>query len=167
MTKTSFSTRTITSQPHFYEQIQVDVPTYYVGTMEFENGVVGTLTTTFDVYYNGQSRLEIYGTEGTLFVPDPNTFGGPVRLLRPEHGEVLEVPLVFDYKANSRGLGLADMAKAIRVGRVPRANGDMTYHVLEVMEGFAASCREKKIVPILSRFDKTDIMARNNIRGIL
>ena len=167
MTKTSIPTRTITSQPHFKEQSQVDVPTHYVGTMEFENGVVGTLTTTFDVYYNGQSRLEIYGTEGTLFVPDPNTFGGPVKLLRPEHGEVLEVPLVFDYKANSRGLGLADMAKAIRVGRVPRANGDMTYHVLEVMEGFAASGREKKIVPIVSRFDKTDIMVRNNIRGIL
>ena len=167
MTKTTFPVRTITSKPHYNEQIQVEVPTHYVGTLEFENDVTATLTTTFDVYYKGSSRLEIYGTEGTLYVPDPNTFGGPVKLLHREHGEVTEMTLMFDYKVNSRALGLADMAKAIQTGRRPRANGDMTYHVLEIMEGFAQSGREKKIVPIQSRFAKTDIMESQNIHGIL
>lgn len=167
MTKTNFPQRVITSKEHFNEIIDVDVPTHYVGTMQFESGVVGTLFTTFDVYYETQARLEIYGTEGTLIVPDPNTFDGPVKLLRPEHGTMQEIPLTFDYRKNSRALGLADMAKALCTGRVHRANADMTYHVLEIMEGFAESGREKKLIPIESRFAKTPQMQRVGIHGIM
>ena len=167
MTKQSFDQRVMTCKEHYNEIIDVEVPTYYAGTMRFENGVIGTLFTTFDVHYEGSARLEIYGSEGTLIVPDPNTFGGPVKLLRPQHGAMQEVPLVFDYKENSRALGLADMAKAIRTGRRFRANGDMTYHVLEIMESFAVSGREKRMVPIVSRFEKTPIMTQNNIHGLL
>lgn len=167
MTKTSFPQRVITSKEHFGEIIDVDVPTYYAGTMQFDSGVIGTLFTTFDVHYETQARLEIYGSEGTLIVPDPNTFGGPVRLLRPEHGVTQEMPLVFDYKENSRALGLADMAKAISTGRKHRANADMTYHVLEIMEGFAVSGREKRQISIASRFEKTPQMARAGIHGVL
>lgn len=167
MTKSSFPRRLITSKEHFGEIIDVEVPTYYAGTMTFESGVIGTLFTTFDAYYEGQARLEIYGSEGTLYVPDPNCFGGPVRLLRPEHGTIEEMPLAFAYKENSRALGLADAAKAIEAGRKPRANGDMTYHVLEIMEGFAASGKERRIVPIESRFEKTPIMKRAGIPGVL
>lgn len=167
MTKTNFPQRVITCKEHFNEIIDVDVPTHYVGTMQFENGVIGTLFATFDVYYETQARLEIYGTEGTLVVPDPNTFDGPVKLLRPEHGTMQEIPLTFDYKENSRALGLADMAKALCTGRVYRANADMTYHVLEIMEGFAKSGSEKKLIPIESRFAKTPQMQRAGIHGIL
>ncbi len=164
MTKSSFPRRLITSKEHFGETIDVDVPTYYAGTMSFESGVIGTLFTTFDVYYESQARLEIYGT---LYVPDPNGFGGPVKLLRPEHGTAQEIPLAFSYKDNSRALGLADAAKAISSGRKPRANADMTYHVLEIMEGFATSGKEKRIVPIESRFEKTPIMQRGGMPGVL
>lgn len=167
MTKKSFPQRVATCKEHFNEIIDVDVPTYYAGTMQFEGGVIGTLFTTFDVHYQGQARVEIYGSEGTLFVPDPNCFGGPVKLLRPEHGTVQEIPLTFDYKENSRALGLADMAKALRTGRVPRANSDMTFHVLEIMEAFAQSGEEKRLIPITSRFAKKPSMERNAIHGIL
>lgn len=167
MTRTNFPQRVITSKEHFNEIIDVDVPTHYVGTMQFESGAIGTLFTTFDVHYNQQARLEVYGTEGTLFVPDPNGFGGPVCLLRPEHGSMQEIPLVFDYKENSRALGLADMAKALRTGRRARANADMTYHVLEIMEGFAESGREKKLIPIASRFEPTMPMQSAGIHGII
>lgn len=68
----------------------MDVPTYITGIMQFESGAVGTIFTTFDVYYETQARLEIYGSKGTLIVPDPNGFGGPVKLLRPEQGEIME-----------------------------------------------------------------------------
>ena len=112
MTKASFPTRTITSQPHCGEVVEVKVPTYVAGIMNFESGATGTIFTTFDVCYPSQARLEIYGTKGTLFVPDPNCFGGPVKLLRQEGGEPMEIPLCFDYAENSRALGLADMAKA-------------------------------------------------------
>ena len=167
MTGTNYPQRVITSKEHFNEIINVDVPTHYVGTMQFESGAIGTLFTTFDVHYDQQARLEIYGTEGTLFVPDPNGFGGPVRLFRPEHGSIQEIPLVFDYKENSRALGLADMAKAFRTGRKARANADMTYHVLEIMEGFAESGKEKKLISIESRFETTPAMQRAGICGII
>lgn len=167
MTKASYPQRICTCKEHFGEIVDVEVPTYYAGTMHFENGVIGTLFTTFDVHYDGQARLEIYGTEGTLYVPDPNCFGGPVKLLRPEQGTIMEIPLAFDYKENSRALGLADMAKALATGRKARANSDMTFHVLELMEGFATSGKEKRFVPIESRFEATPQMVRNGVHGIL
>ena len=80
--------------------------------LQFASGAVGTLFTTFDVHYWGQARLEVYGAEGTLVCPDPNGFGGPVELYRPEDGTRRELPLLFPYAENSRALGLADMAKA-------------------------------------------------------
>ena len=92
MTKKTFPHRTITSQPHWGEDISVDVDTYLSGNILFESGAVAQLFTTFDVYYTQQSRFEVYGTKGTLVVPDPNTFGGagaavPAggRLRRPRH----------------------------------------------------------------------------------
>ena len=83
-TKKTFPHRTITSQPHYGEDITVDVDTYLSGNILFSNGAIAQLFTTFDVYYTQQARFEVYGTKGSLVVPDPNTFGGPVLLLRPE-----------------------------------------------------------------------------------
>ena len=111
----------ITSEPLAGTPIDVNVSTYVSGTVEYASGALGTLFTTFDVHYPSQARFEVYGSEGTLLVPDPNTFGGPVRLYRPESKEIRELPLVFDYQDNSRGLGLADMANAF--GRPPRPCG--------------------------------------------
>ena len=167
MTKKSFDKRMITSQPHNGEIIDVDVNTYIAGTMRFVNGAVGTLFTTFDVYYPGQARLEVYGSKGTLFVPDPNGFGGPVKLLTPENG-MQEMPLQFNnYADNSRALGLADMEKALQTGRKFRCNCGQTYHVLEIMEGFTKAGDERREVKIESRFDPSPIMRNDLELGVL
>lgn len=167
VTKASFPTRTITSQPHCGETVEVKVPTYVTGIMNFESGATGTIFTTFDVCYPEQARLEIYGTKGTLFVPDPNGFGGPVKLLRPEDGQVKEMPLCFDYAENSRALGLADMAKAIQTGRTPRESWKQTYHVLEVMQSFEKSSSSGKMIPIQSKYTRGEAMKNNPVHGIL
>lgn len=167
VTKTSFPTRTITSQPKHGTEIDVKVPTHINGIMRFETGAVGTIFTTFDVYYNKQARLEIYGSEGTLFVPDPNTFGGPISLYRPEQGEILEFPLLFDYKENSRGLGLADMAKALRSGRDARADYELTAHVLEVMESFEKSSQQKQTVSLTTTYSRRKPMIKASLPGVL
>ena len=166
MTKRGFTQRTITSEPHFGEIIDVDVDTHVVGTLRFECGAVATLITSFDTYI-GRNAIEIYGTKGTLYVPDPNCFGGPVKLYRPEDGEVRELPLIYRYRDDSRGLGLADMAKALQTGREFRACSDMTFHALEVMEGLIVSGREKKEIKIESRFEKKTIMEVPAMPGIL
>ena len=167
VTKASFPTRTITSQPKCGEVVKVEVPTYVTGILNFENGATGTIFTTFDVCYLGQARLEIYGTKGTLFAPDPNTFGGPVRLLRQEGGEVREIPLCFDYAENSRALGLADMAKALRTGRDPRESWKQTLHVLEIMQSFEKSSRSGAAVAIESKYTRGEPMSDEGVRGIL
>lgn len=167
VTAKSFDARTITSQPLYGQTVQVDVPTHINGIMNFENGAVATITTTFDVYYDRSAELEVYGTKGTLRAPDPNCFGGPVLLLRPEDGEFKEIPLTFDYKENSRGLGIADMAKALREGREMRAGCQQALHVLEVMTAFEKSSRTGKLVQLESPYDRKSPMADDGIRGIL
>ena len=163
----SFDTRTITSSPHYGQTVKVEVPTHVNGILQFENGAVATITTTFDVYYDNSASLEIYGTKGTLRVPDPNGFGGPVMLLRPEDGVFREIPLTFDYRENSRGLGLADMAKALREGRDMRAGSQQTLHVLEIMTAFERSSREGKVIKLESAYERKNAMPDDGIAGIL
>ncbi|MGI6706597.1 MAG: Gfo/Idh/MocA family protein [Clostridia bacterium] len=132
----TFPERTITSAPKYGTKITVDVPTHVAGVMDFANGAIGTIITSFDVWSAQLPRIEIYGTEGTISVPDPNTFGGPVYVRRAGASEWSEIPLTHGYAENSRGIGVADMAYAIRSGRPHRANGGLAYHVLDIMHGF-------------------------------
>ncbi len=165
--KKTFAHRTITSAPKRGACVTVDVPTYVTGIMDFDSGAVGTIFTTFDVYNEGQARLEIYGTKGTLICPDPNTFGGPVKLLRPEEGGMKEMPLLFDYKENSRALGLADMAKALRDGRDFRASYKQTLHVLEIMTGFEKASEQNRAIELTTHYERGAAMRNNPIHGIL
>lgn len=167
LTRRSFPTRTITSQPKFGKVVDVEVPTHILGMMEFDSGAVGTITTTFDVHYPTQARFEVYGSEGTLIVPDPNYFGGPIQLYRPEEKRYLDMPLTFPYPENSRALGLADMAKAIATGRTPRASYKQTYHVLEVMTAFVRSSDAGAKVEIESRFERQKPMVNSPLTGVL
>lgn len=166
MTKASFPTRTIKSQPHYGEIVTVDVPTYVTGIMEFDSGAIGTIFTTFDVYHDDGCKIEIYGTEGTLQVPDPNGFGGEVRLLRPEIGQYREVPHCFKYSDNSRGLGLADMAKALRTGRDFRSNYKQTMHVLEILETFKLSSESGSFIELKSKYTPGKPMINHPLDGI-
>ncbi len=137
MTGKALEQRTITSEKKYGQNIPVEVPTHVTGTLEFAQGAIATLTTSFDIF--GGSTLppiEIHGTEGTLLVPDPNTFGGPVKFRRIGEEVWTEVPLLPGYAENSRGIGPADMASALLHGRPHRATGELAYHVLEAMWGF-------------------------------
>lgn len=188
-TKKTFDKRTITSSPHFGEVIDVDVDTHLAGNIIFENGAIAQILTTFDVYYSpmAQAKFEVYGTEGSLIVPDPNGFGGPVLMLRPEddmEGPTSDpglmdkgivnfyegfktMPLMFDYKDNARALGLADMAKAIRTGRDFRANSQQQHHVLEILTSFTESSRENKFIDLRTDYKRTEPMKNGLLHGIL
>jgi predicted dehydrogenase len=134
--KKSFETRLITSEPLNGTVINVDVPTHITGVMDFANGAVGTIIMSFDVWGHTLPWIEIYGSEGSLRVPDPNGFGGPIYFRRGGEANWSEIPLLRDYPNNSRALGITDMAEAISEGRPHRASGELAYHVLEIMHGF-------------------------------
>ena len=157
MTNKSFPERMITSEPHKGEVVHVDVDTYVAGTMRFRSGAVGTLFTTFDVYYPSQARLEVYGSKGTLYVPDPNFFGGEIRIFSPEKG-METIPLIEGYPENSRGIGIRDMARHILTGSEFRCSYRQTLHALEVMEGFGTSGREHREVKILSEYERSSMI---------
>ena len=145
--------RTITSQPLAGQVIDVEVPTHVTGLMHFASGAVGTITTSFDVQAHEHPHIEIYGTEATLSVPDPNTFGGPVRVKRAR-GQWEEIMLTHSYAENSRGLGVADMAHALRTGRAHRANGDLAYHVLDLMWAFHDAAAEERTIHLASTCER-------------
>jgi predicted dehydrogenase len=136
-TRISYQERTVLSTPKAGTKIEVSTPTHISGVIDFDSGVIGSITTSFDAF-GGTSLppIEIYGSEGTLLVPDPNTFGGPVKIRKRDEKEFIEVPLAYGYSQNNRGLGVADMARAILEGGKYRANSELAYHVLEAMHGF-------------------------------
>ncbi|MEG0900647.1 MAG: Gfo/Idh/MocA family oxidoreductase [Clostridia bacterium] len=165
--KISFPQRLITSQPHAGDMINVTANTYVAGTLKFRSGAIGTLFTTFDVHYPSQARFEVYGSEGTLYVPDPNTFGGPIRLFRPEQKELCDMPLLFDYAPNSRGLGLADMAKAVATHRPARADCTQTFHVLDAITGFDRSAESGQWVEMSTAYQREAPMQKAKLLGVL
>ncbi|MBD2847207.1 Gfo/Idh/MocA family oxidoreductase [Paenibacillus sp. IB182496] len=141
----SYPERTITSKPKAGEKIKVETPTHIAGVLDFASGAVGTLITSFDA--KGRTSLpniEIHGSEGTMLVPDPNTFGGVVKLRRAGEEEWQEIPLTHGNTGNSRGIGVADLARAVASGGAHRANGELAYHVLEAMHGFHDASRDGK-----------------------
>ncbi|RPJ52458.1 MAG: gfo/Idh/MocA family oxidoreductase [Chloroflexi bacterium] len=137
----TFPERTITSQPLYGKKFAVEVPTHVAGVLDFASGAIATIVTSFDVWSAEVPRIEIYGTHGTLSVPDPNTFGGPVRVRRAGASEWSEIPLTHGYAKNSRSVGVADMAYGLRSGRPHRASGEMTNHVLEIMHAIHDASR--------------------------
>ena len=154
MTRITFPERTITSQGKFCQKIKVEVPTHVAGLMNFANGAIGTIITSFDVWGATLPYIEIYGSEGSLRVPDPNGFGGPVSLWRPATKQWENVPLINWRSENSRSMGVADMAHAFRSGRPHRANGKMAYHVLDIMHSFHDASNEGKQVELVSTCER-------------
>ena len=146
-TRISFPERIITSQPRHDARIKVDTPTHVSALLDFVDGPVATMLMSFDMWSHHLPHIEVYGSEGSLSVPDPNTFHGPVYLWHAQTNSWQEVPLTHGYSENSRGIGLADMAHAMRSGHQHRANGQMAYHVLDIMQAIhEASASDKHIV---------------------
>jgi predicted dehydrogenase len=150
--------RTISSQPRAGETIAVETPTSYLALLDFATGAQVTLSTSWDVYAHRHANMELYGLEGSLYVPDPNFFGGEL-LVTEKNGE----PKAADHGghpfsvindnhgpgrdfANYRTAGLADMAIGIREGRAIRCSLDLALHAVEVMTGIMRSGAEKRFV---------------------
>jgi predicted dehydrogenase len=154
MTAITFPERTITSAPKRGTRIKVEVPTHVAGVLEFVNGAIATIITSFDVWYANLPLIEVYGSTGSLGLPDPNAFGGRVRRRGSDDEAWHDVPLAFGAIDNERGIGLADMAAALRERREHRANGELALHVLEVMHACHEAARERCHVELTTTCDR-------------
>lgn len=145
LTSAASDTRTISSQPRAGETIPVKTPTNIHALLEFANGATVNLSTSWDVWSHRRGHMELYGTEGTLYLPDPNFFGGVLEV-GGKDGAVAPID-AWDHpffranqtnnqgqpQANWRGAGLADMAAALADGSDHRCSLDRTLHAVEVM----------------------------------
>jgi predicted dehydrogenase len=123
-------TRVVGKGPRAGTAFPVEVPTHVAALAEFESGATATIVLTFESPLQ-RSLVEITGSDATLEVTDPNEFGGDLRIVRAGHTRRRVVHA--DATGLGRGLGVLDMARAIRAGREPRASGALGYHVLDVM----------------------------------
>jgi predicted dehydrogenase len=161
--------RTITSQPKYGKKVRVETPDHICGTMEFENGAAGTITTSFAVRFgahDGKFPIILHGTEGTLKVPDPNGFDGAVQVRRTDDADWQDVPHTF-VTGYGRTVGLADMAHAIRSGRPHRCSAEQAFTVLDLMQGFLDSSEEGKALSPVIPYERPAPMPADLPFGIL
>jgi predicted dehydrogenase len=163
------SERVITSEPKKGQLMPVHIDTHVTGTLAFANGAIVQIAMSFDVAAHKHVPLEIYGTEQTLIVPDPNHFGGEVELRQRGRDEQwISVPVEQPYaEGNYRSLGVADMALGILDNRPHRANGDLALHVLEVMEAFEHAARDGNIVDIKTPVERPAPLSDSLRDGLL
>ncbi|MFA6112003.1 MAG: Gfo/Idh/MocA family oxidoreductase, partial [Candidatus Latescibacterota bacterium] len=152
-TRITFPERTITSEKKYGTRVKVEIPTHIAGVMEFASGAIGTIVTSFDVWGARVPCLEVYGTEGSLSVPDPNGFGGTVMVKRGR-ADWHEVPLTHGYIENTRSIGVVDMALSLGSKRPHRASGALAFHVLDLMHAFHDAAAQSRQVELQSTCER-------------
>lgn len=163
----SRSERLITSEPLNGTPIAVEVATHVAGTLEFASGAVVSIVMSFDVPRHRHSPIELYGTEASMIVPDPNRFGGTIEVAGAGQ-DWIERPTEHAYAdGNFRSIGVADMAHAIRANRPHRASGQLALHVLEVMEAFQTSSDRGRHVTIKTRPERPRMLPTALTAGAL
>lgn len=145
---TTFPTREITSQPKAGKIMPVEVPTHYSATLEFEQGAIITLIMSFDIWKHDLPQLQLFGANGSMRLPDPNSFSGPV-FVTDRKSDWSEIPLT--HEQGMRGAGIADLITGLASKRQPRAGGDLAYHVLDVMCAIEEAGLQHATVNIQSR----------------
>lgn len=149
-----------TSKGHFGETYQIEAETLLAATVQFDCGAIGSLH-----FNSGSIRCEkphvvLYGTQGIAYLPDPNFFGGEVRILAKGQQTPYVLPHTHAYDGDDRGLGVADMAWALRNGRMPRANKEMACHALEMLAGAIESGRTGRFYEMTTTFVKQPPLPR-------
>ncbi|WP_380056849.1 Gfo/Idh/MocA family protein [Falsihalocynthiibacter sp. SS001] len=174
LTATPAKERLITSEPRNGEKIPVDTPTTIHALLEFQSGAVITMVTSWDVWQHEHSNMELYGQEGSIHVPDPNFFGGDIRLTK--RSDFVDLPGTWDHplevpndgeNANYRAAGLSDMALAIGEGRPHRCSSELALHAVEVMTSILAAGDARQFVEMTTTCERPAPLGPDEARALL
>ena len=146
--------RTVGAGPQAGSPVPVQTDTSMNAILEHRGGATSTLSVSFDRWATRQPLFEVYGTAGTLAVPDPNHFGRPVELWTTETQEWRTADVAGGYADAARGYGLADLAHALATGRPHRASGALALHVLEIMDAVTRSSQEHAVVELATSVER-------------
>ena len=177
--------RTIGIGPKKNKTFKVECPTTYLSTIQFENGTIIRLTLSFDVIAHQRNHIELYGSKGSMIVPDPNMFGGSVYVcnklgdpwkeyktnkmhlgkinIRSQSSRANESPT----NANYRGAGLAEMAHSIENKKINKCNGELSLHVLDIIQSTMKACKTNIPQVIRTTCKKPSLFKTENIKKIL
>ena len=177
--------RTIGIGPKKNKTFKVECPTTYLSTIQFENGTIIRLTLSFDVIAHQRNHIELYGSKGSMIVPDPNMFGGSVYVcnklgdpwkeyktnkmhlgkinIRSQSSRANESPT----NANYRGAGLAEMAYSIENKKINKCNGELSLHVLDIIQSTMKACKTNKPQIIKTTCKKPSLFQTKDIKKIL
>ncbi len=170
-------------------ETETEVPTTYTAIMEFVCGAIGTMTMSFDHWDTSLPCLEVYGTKGSVYCPDPDSFNGPVTVYdgqklkgivdavtAPHPAKIIamvtnqgsckeEAKMEFaenpEHRANMRGLGVTDMAEALLDGRKSRMSAEISVHVVEALNAFEESARTGEAYVMKSTCERTEPMGKD------
>ncbi|MER8530454.1 Gfo/Idh/MocA family oxidoreductase [Mesorhizobium sp. M0814] len=171
--------RLITAEgPYRNTSFKVGTPTNILSLLEFRSGATVTFGASWDVFRHSNHPIELHGTEGSLRLPDPDTFGGTVSLSERGadwadfHSESelyggRNWPYAAPDRANYRMLGVADLSHALTTGRKPRASGDLALHVLEIMEAILASGESRESVAVNGAVDQPPLLGEDEATSLL
>lgn len=170
--------RTITSQPRAGQTVPVKTPTNIHALLEFEQGATITVSTSWDVWAHRHGHMELYGQKGSLFLPDPNFFGGMLKKAG-EDGIIAPVDM-WDHpfgkanqeldtnpRANYRTAGLSDMALSIQEGRSHRCSFEMALHAIEVMTGTIKSGETGTFVDLTTRCERPEALTPDAAQALM
>ncbi|MCC0028976.1 MAG: Gfo/Idh/MocA family oxidoreductase [Brucellaceae bacterium] len=170
--------RTITSKPRSGQKIKVETPTTIHAVLEFENGATVAMGTSWDVWSHDHRNMELYGEDGTLYVPDPNFFGGDLRMTKGN--EPVKKLAKFDHpfavinesngtrrQANYRTSGLADMAQAIIDGRPHRCSLELALHAVDVMTSILKSGETGRFVTVATTCERPAPLGIKDAKALL
>ncbi len=178
LTSMARTTRTIKSEPRKGEEIPVKTPTNIHALLEFHSGATITLSTSWDVWAHRHGHMELYGMDGSMFLPDPNWFSGEVEVTGKdgqtaplEQGDhPLGIPNQDnhgDMKANYRTAGLAEMAIAMNEGRPHRCSLELAIHAVDVMTSVLMAGEKGEMVTLTTTCERPDPLPADAARALL
>jgi len=179
LTSAASATRTITSEPRHGETIPVNTPTNIHALLEFEQGATITLSSSWDVWAHRHENMELYGTKGSLFVPDPNFFGGMLEmadesgLINPvtpwDHpfGRPNQVHAKLGWVSNYRTAGLADMVDALQGERPHRCSLELAIHAVDVMTSILRSGESGNFEEITTRCERPEPLTPEDAAALM
>ena len=169
--------RVILSEPRKGDKINVETSTTLMSVLEFSNQTKIQLFASWDVWKHNHSEIELYGTQGSIILPDPNFFGGGLMTSKKESDWIvnstdkmlLGIPneVHGDKKlANYRGIGLSDMVSSINNNKEPRCSVDLALHVLEIMDGILISGKNASMYKTTTHCDRPEALGEQEIRSL-
>ena len=183
--RTVYQKRVIGSGDRQGQEIEVEIPTTLVSQIEFQNGALIDSFFSFDVWKHSKNHIELYGDKGSINIPDPNMFGGDILVCKSKNGSWENIDTKnnnlgkINIKnksekanesagiANYRGIGVSETVDAIKNNRLNRCSGELSLHVLDILDSIIKSSKENTKIELRSSIKNLNYFSEDEISNLL